>query len=83
MTESIYQPVWDALKLHGQTEILADPRHHKRIKKAIIKRKDIDTAYKLQVSEENKKAILEFWVDTKEPNKLNIKLTKVTGWRNL
>ena len=83
MTVSIYQPVWDGLKKYGQMEVISDPRHHKRIKKAIIKRKDLDLVYKLQVAEENKKAVLEFWIDDKDPRKLHIKLTKATGWRNL
>lgn len=83
MTESIYQPLWETLKLHGHAEVLADTRHHKRIKKAVIKRKDIDLAYKLTVAEENKRAVLHFKICPTDPRKILITLTKVTGWRNL
>lgn len=55
---SRYQPIWDQLKAEGKCCIVAHTCLHKRIKKAVIKRKDEDLAFKLLLSEQYKYARL-------------------------
>jgi trehalose utilization protein len=55
-----YQPIWEQLKSNknNQVRIAAPGKLHKRIKKAVIKEKDIDITYKLILETSHKKAIL-------------------------
>ena len=55
---SRYQPIWDQLKAEGKCCIVAHPVLHRRIKKAVIKRKNEDLGYKLLLSESCKYAKL-------------------------
>lgn len=48
-----YQPVWEQIKSQGFCEISAHRAYHLRIKKAVVKEKDMDLLYKLQCSESN------------------------------
>ncbi len=57
-TPSKYQPIWNALKVQGEVSIVAFPILHKRIRKAVIKRKDEDLGFKLELSEASKYAVL-------------------------
>ena len=57
-TPSKYQPIWDALKSQGKVSLVAFPILHKRIRKAVIKRKDEDLGFKLMLSESFKYSIL-------------------------
>ena len=77
MQVSRYQLVWDTLKAYPEKEVkLAVVRvGHKRVKKAIIKRKDVDLAYKYAMQELNKVARLEF---VSEGNVLTVILTHRT-----
>ncbi len=51
---SKYQPIWDQLKAEGESRIVAPLPFHARIKKAVIKRKDKDLGFKLELSEQCK-----------------------------
>ena len=46
-----YQPVWEKVKADGRCDIAVHRVYHKRVKKAVIKEKDMDLAYKLHCSE--------------------------------
>lgn len=48
MAGSIYNPLWEQLKNNPDVPLIiaAHPAHHRRIYKAIIKRKDEDTVFK-------------------------------------
>lgn len=43
-----YEPVWEKIKLTGYCEISAHRAYHMRIKKAVVKEKDMDLFYKMQ-----------------------------------
>lgn len=53
-----YEPAWHSLKQNLELRIAAEPAVHARIVKAVIKEKNIDLVYKLQLDEECKRAIL-------------------------
>lgn len=54
-TESQYLPIWNRLKQTGQATIVADPRLHRRLIKAVQARRDRDLAFRHQVAEDGKK----------------------------
>lgn len=72
MIVSRYSVIWAKLKKDKQVELAAPPKFHLRLKKAIIKRKDIDLGYKLLLAEEHKRAILEF---SSKDSKLTVTLS--------
>ena len=43
-----YTPVWEQIKTLGWCEVSAHRAHHKRIRKALRKEKDMDLLYKYQ-----------------------------------
>lgn len=47
-TLRMYEPIWLQLKAKGHAKVAAPTHAHARIKKAVHKEKDIDTAYKIQ-----------------------------------
>lgn len=49
--KSRYSPIWEELKKNGTVTIVASPALHKRIVKAVLKRKNLDVGYKFQQSE--------------------------------
>lgn len=55
-----YEPAWLTLKQNLELRIAAEPSVHKRIVKAVIKEKDMDVIYKLQMDEECKRAVLSY-----------------------
>ena len=55
---SRYKPIWDTLKKNGTATVVTNPCLHRRIKKAVIRRKDEDLAYKFMLSESHKRAKL-------------------------
>lgn len=57
---SRYQPIWDEIKKSGTATIVAPQILHKRIIKAVIKRKDVDLAYKFLCDEQHRKAKLAY-----------------------
>jgi hypothetical protein len=48
---SKYKQVWQKLKKEKKCEIVADPIYHKKIVKEVCRCKDLDLAYKLELSE--------------------------------
>jgi hypothetical protein len=50
---SQYQPIWDTLKNNGYCRITAPKELHKRIIKAVMKRKNIDVGYKVLLESKN------------------------------
>jgi hypothetical protein len=46
-----YEPVWIEVKLQGFCKISAHRAYHKRIIKAVVKEKDLDLGFKLELSE--------------------------------
>ena len=44
-----YSKVWRTIKERGKAELAADPKLHKRIKKAVIKKKGEDILYKMEL----------------------------------
>lgn len=46
-----YEPVWIEIKLQGICKISAHRAYHKRIIKAVVKEKDLDLGFKLELSE--------------------------------
>lgn len=46
-----YEPVWNEVKLQGFCKISAHRAFHKRIIKAVVKEKDLDLGFKLELSE--------------------------------
>ena len=60
MQASRYQIIWNTLKKDKTIRLSAPAEAHRRLKKAIIKRKDIDIGYKLMASESNLRPYLEF-----------------------
>jgi hypothetical protein len=57
---SKYQPIWNQIKQQGSCKIVAPTILHRRIIKAVIKRKDEDLGFKLLTSEAYKKAKLTY-----------------------
>lgn len=55
---SQYQPIWNTLKEKHTAKLVAPQAYHRRIIKAVTKRKDVDLGYKFLCSQQDKKAIL-------------------------
>lgn len=55
----LYQPIWEQLKQKHKCDIAAPKAYHKRIKKAVIKEKDMDLGFKVLLAEEAKSATLQ------------------------
>jgi len=58
MTKSIYLPTWERLKRINSAEVVARTELHRRIIKAVRKRKDLDVAFKYECEEQNVRAVL-------------------------
>lgn len=76
---SMYEPVWQRLKNRETVHIEAAPRHHKRIKRMISKRKDEDLAFKLSTTLDGFRYQLQYSVDSQKPDVLIVKL-RLTQW---
>lgn len=48
---SRYAEIWEQVKKHGYCTVTTAERYHKRLRKAVIKRKDEDLVYKLECAE--------------------------------
>lgn len=46
-----YQPIWNQIKRDGFCDVSTHRQWHARVKKAVIKEKDMDLGYKLECSE--------------------------------
>lgn len=68
---SRYQPIWDQLKEKHKAELVAPVVLHRRIIKAVTKRKNIDLTYKFLCSEQYKKAVLKYEI---QDNKIKFTL---------
>jgi hypothetical protein len=55
---SKYLPIWNTLKATSTATVVTHPCLHRRIKKAVIRRKDEDLAYKFALGEQHKRAKL-------------------------
>ena len=53
-----YEPIWRRIKQHKTASIATHPNNVARVIKAVNKEKNIDTGYKLLLSEQAHKAIL-------------------------
>jgi hypothetical protein len=62
---SRYQPIWDALKTNRnhKAELVAPVVLHRRIIKAVIKRKDVDLSFKFECAEQHRKARLGYRIE--------------------
>ena len=57
---SRYAIIWHKLKQDKTVRLSAPAEAHRRLRKAIIKRKDIDLGFKLEMSEKNLRPYLSF-----------------------
>ena len=57
---SRYSIIWIKLKKDRKVSLSAPKEAHARLRKAIIKRKDCDIGYKLEMSERNLRCYLKF-----------------------
>lgn len=55
-----YETLWKQLKANNKAAVVAVPAYHKRIIKAVIKEKNVDTGFKLLNSHEGRVAILKY-----------------------
>ena len=46
-----YQPIWEQIKRDGFCDVSTQRAWHARVKKAVIKEKDMDLGFKLECSE--------------------------------
>ena len=51
---SKYLPIWNQLKETGECKVTAPPQFHKKIIKAVQKRRDRDPAFLYQLAEANR-----------------------------
>lgn len=57
---SRYAPIWSQLKLKKEIKIVAPREAHLRLKRAVIKRKNIDIGYKILCGEKGQEPKLYF-----------------------
>jgi hypothetical protein len=57
---SKYLPIWNKLKADKHVSVALPPPFHRRLIKAVIKRKDEDLAHKFLLSEAGKKQYLSY-----------------------
>lgn len=70
--DSRYTPIWLKLKADHKVSVVIPSPLHKRLIKAVIKRKDEDVTYKFILGEQGKKARLKYSV---QENVIHFKLT--------
>ena len=59
---SKYLPIWNKLKADKKVSVALPPPLHRRLIKAVIKRKDEDLEHKFLMSEEGKKQYLSYTI---------------------
>ena len=69
--QSRYAVIWDTLKEKKRIRISVPAEHHRRLKQAVIKRKNKDIGFKYLLKESNQRSQLHF---KSEGNILNIAL---------
>lgn len=57
---SRYSIIWIKLKAERKVKLSAPALAHRRLRKAIIKRKDLDLGFKFEMSEQNRRPHLSF-----------------------
>lgn len=70
-----YYPVWHALKTKNVCVVEHHPRFFARLKKAVIKEKDLDDGFKLLCEEQGKRARISVQVIKTKDNKSALKFT--------
>lgn len=60
--DSQYLPIWNKLKADRKVSVALPPPLHRRLIKAVIKRKDRDLAHKFLLSEEGKRQYLSYTI---------------------
>lgn len=73
---SRYAAIWDKLKAEGQVRLVVDTSNQARLKKAVIKRKDVDASYKSKLVEDGVTAKLNFEI---KGTIMTIKLVRSIG----
>ncbi len=73
-----YQPIWEQLKATGLCTVATPPTLQRRVRKAVYKEKDKDTAYKVEWDIKGGQPEIRTCVDKKNPNLLKFKLIKPT-----
>lgn len=76
---SRYQAIWNQLKEKKFVAVSTKAEAHRRLKKAVIKRKDRDLGYKYLMSESNRRASLEF-VSEGHILKIFLRITVRSDW---
>lgn len=75
-----YQKAWLTLRKKGVLQIVAHPKHHARIKKAISKEKWMDLGFRMELQEAEKTATVISKSGSKEnPALLTLTLTYSIG----
>lgn len=62
VSTSKYAPIWNRLKADRKVSVAIPSPLHRRLIKAVIKRKNEDLGYKYLLGEQGKKAILEYTI---------------------
>lgn len=52
----MYEPIWELLKKNKKVSISAPRALHKKLVKAVIKEKDIDVGYKIELDDNEQRA---------------------------
>lgn len=69
-----YEPIWTAIKRNNHASIVASIRSQAKIIKAVVKEKNIDTGYKLELSDKCLKAKLIVAIDKKNKKLITFSL---------
>lgn len=69
-----YQPIWNRIKTTNSASIVASPELHRRIIKAVIKEKYMDTAYKKELADKSLKSELVITKDKDDKCKIHFSL---------
>lgn len=80
---SRYQATWEHIKARGFVRLRAEPKYHKRIVKALRKRKDLDLAFKYECEEVGKRYRLCCTVLQADSSIIEFTLQRTIGIRDL
>lgn len=71
----LYYSIWHRIKTRGTATVEHHPQLFARLKKAVIKEKDQDTGFKLQLEEQGKRARLAVEIVKTKEGKQALKFT--------
>ena len=75
-----YQKAWHILRTKGEVQLVAHPKHHHRIRKAISKERYMDLGFRMELQELEKRATIVTTYGTPEnPKLLILKLSYTLG----